>query len=74
MRNRPLDLKALQSFTTVLSAGSVTAAARQLNYSQSAVSMQLRRLEDELEITLFDRTHSRSPASWMINFYRDLFQ
>lgn len=55
MRHRTLDLKALQSFVTVVSAGSVTAAAQQLSYSQSAVSMQLRRLEDSLGVILLKR-------------------
>lgn len=35
--------------------GSFTAAAKQLNYSQSAVSMQLRRLEAELDTALLMR-------------------
>lgn len=55
MRHRTLDLKALQSFVTVVSTGSFTEAARQLNYSQSAVSMQIRRLEDELDTALLKR-------------------
>lgn len=55
MRYRTLDLKALQSFVTVVSTGSFTTAAQQLNYSQSAVSMQLRRLESELGVALLAR-------------------
>lgn len=55
MPYRTLDLRALQSFVTVVSTKSFTAAARQLNYSQSAVSMQLRRLETELGVTLLAR-------------------
>ncbi|MFB4202538.1 HTH-type transcriptional regulator GltC [wastewater metagenome] len=55
MRQRTLDLRALQTLVTVADAGSFTTAARQLSYTQSAVSMQLRRLESELGITLLQR-------------------
>jgi DNA-binding transcriptional LysR family regulator len=55
VRRRPFDLRALQSFATVVDTGSFTAAAAQLNYSQSAVSMQLRRLETELGVVLLER-------------------
>ena len=43
---RNLDLTALRSFTAVADAGGVTRAASQLNLTQSAVSMQLKRLEE----------------------------
>lgn len=55
MRNRALDLRALQSFVTIVSTGSFSAAAERLNYSQSAVSMQIRRLEEELGVTILTR-------------------
>ena len=54
MRN--LDLTALRSFVTVAEAGGVTRAAGILNLTQSAVSMQLKRLEDSLGIGLLDRS------------------
>lgn len=60
MRHQTLDPKALQSFVTVVSAGSVTAAAQHLSYSQSTVSMQLRRLEERLGFDLLKR-HSQTP-------------
>ena len=53
---RNLDLTALRSFLTVADAGGVTKAAVQLNLTQSAVSMQLKRLEDALGQTLLDRS------------------
>ena len=46
---RNLDLGALRSFTAVADAGGVTRAAAQLNLTQSDVSMQLKRLEGQLE-------------------------
>lgn len=52
---RNLDLTALRSFVAVADEGKVTAAARRLNLTQSAVSMQLKRLEETLGRTLFDR-------------------
>lgn len=53
---RHLDLTALRSFAATIDAGGVTRAAAQLNLTQSAVSMQLKRLEESLGLVLFDRT------------------
>ena len=52
---RQMDLTALRSFVAVADAGGVTRAAEFLNLTQSAVSMQLKRLEDALGIDLMDR-------------------
>ncbi|KGB82868.1 MAG: LysR family transcriptional regulator [Pseudomonadota bacterium] len=53
---RNLDMTALRSFVAVAEAGGVTRAAGFLNLTQSAVSMQLKRLEEALGLTLLDRT------------------
>jgi DNA-binding transcriptional LysR family regulator len=53
---RNLDLTALRSFVAVADAGGVTRAAAQLNLTQSAVSMQLKRLEEALGQPLLDRS------------------
>ena len=53
---RNLDLTALRSFVTVADAGGVTRAAGLLNLTQSAVSMQLKRLEESLDVPLLDRS------------------
>lgn len=53
---RNLDLTALRSFVTVAEAGGVTRAAGLLNLTQSAVSMQLKRLEENLGRALLDRS------------------
>lgn len=50
-----LDTKLLHAFVTVADAGSFTAAADQLNSTQSTVSQQIGRLEDVLGQSLFDR-------------------
>lgn len=47
-----MNTRTLQLFTVVASLGSITEAATRLRVSQPAVSMQLRRLEDELGVTL----------------------
>jgi DNA-binding transcriptional LysR family regulator len=54
MRN--LDLTTLRSFVAVADSGGVTRAAGFLHLTQSAVSMQLKRLEDLLGMELLDRS------------------
>ena len=53
---RNLDLTALRSFIAVADTGGVTKAASVLNLTQSAVSMQLKRLEESLGQPLLDRS------------------
>ena len=52
---RNLDIAALRSFVTVAELGGVTRAAERLNLTQSAVSMQLKRLEAALDPQLLAR-------------------
>ncbi|MEP4197595.1 MAG: LysR family transcriptional regulator [Aliishimia sp.] len=53
---RTLDLTTLRSFVAVADSGGVTRAAGTLHLTQSAVSMQLKRLEESLDISLLDRS------------------
>ncbi len=53
---RNLDLTALRSFVAIADAGGVTRAAGFLNLTQSAVSMQIKRLEEMLQLDLLDRS------------------
>lgn len=53
---RTLDLAALRSFVAIAQTGSVTRAAAAVHLTQSAVSMQLKRLESSLGQMLFDRS------------------
>ncbi len=53
---RNLDLTALRSFVAVADSGGVTRAASALNLTQSAVSMQLKRLEASIGVALLDRS------------------
>ena len=54
MRN--LDMTALRAFVTVADTGGVTRASGFLNLTQSAVSMQLKRLEESVGVSLLDRS------------------
>ena len=54
MRN--LDLTAMRAFVTVADAGGVTKASGLLNLTQSAVSMQLKRFEESVGVSLLDRS------------------
>ncbi|UJW85236.1 LysR family transcriptional regulator [Devosia sp. SL43] len=51
----PLDLDQLQSFCAIADCGSFTEAARRVNKTQSAVSMQIKRLEERLGQSLLAR-------------------
>lgn len=53
--NLPLDSELLRAFLAVAETGSVTGAAERVGRTQSAVSMQLKRLEESLGQRLFQR-------------------
>ena len=53
---RILDLNTLRSFVTIAETGSMTRAASRLHMTQSAISMQIKRLENHLELSVFDRS------------------
>ena len=53
---RNLDMTSLRSFVAIADAGGVTRAAGFLNLTQSAVSMQIKRLEDVLGTQVLDRS------------------
>lgn len=54
-----LDLECLKAFVTVADQRSFTRAAAMLNRTQSAVSMQVKRLEDRLGAELLSRTKAQ---------------
>ena len=51
-----MDLKQLKALVTVAEAGSVTKASQLLHLVQPAVTRQIKTLEDELGVPLFERT------------------
>src|SRR5262245_52120857 len=55
VRHRPLPLEQLRAFEAVARHLSFSAAAEDLHLTQSAVSRQIKALEDELGATLFQR-------------------
>lgn len=59
-----MELYQLRSFVAVAEARHLTRAAEKLHISQPAVSAQIRALEDELALTLFERT----PSGMELNF------
>src|SRR5215216_4831156 len=54
-----MDLRQLKTFQTVAETLSFTRAAELLDYAQSSVTAQVRSLEDELGVRLFDRLGRR---------------
>lgn len=51
----PLDLDQLHTFATIADMGSFTRAAEEVHRTQSAVSMQMRRLEERIGKPLFEK-------------------
>ncbi len=51
-----MDLRKLEIFTAVAREGSFSAAAEQLHMAQPAVSIAVRKLEESLSVSLFDRS------------------
>ncbi|MEH6402589.1 MAG: LysR family transcriptional regulator [Sneathiella sp.] len=56
MRN--IDTQLLRTFRTTAATGNMTQASAMLNLSQGAVSQQIRKLEEQLDCTLFNRQKS----------------
>lgn len=50
-----MNTKYLTTFKTILETGSFQKAANKLNYTQSTVTFQIKQLEDELSVKLFEK-------------------
>jgi DNA-binding transcriptional LysR family regulator len=57
--HRLVDLRHLRALATIVDAGGFGRAGARLNVSQPALSRQIRALEDELDVRLFDRVARR---------------
>jgi DNA-binding transcriptional LysR family regulator len=70
--NTPLDLVLLKSFVSVVEAGGISHAAERIGRSQSAISMQMQRLEEAVGKPLLVRTPravTPSPAGEILLTY-----
>lgn len=54
-----IDMALMRAFLAVVDTGSVTAAARLLNRTQSAISLQIKRLEEFFGSEVFERQHRK---------------
>ena len=50
-----MDIRQLEYFRAIAECGSISEAARHLNLSQPPLSFQMKRLEEELQVRLFER-------------------
>ena len=48
-----MEIKQLEYFRAVVESGTISAAARKLSLSQPPLSFQMKKLEDELGLSLF---------------------
>lgn len=62
MLGNSMKLRQLAYFVKVVEVGNITRAAEQLNLAQTALGIQIRNLEDNLQIQLLDR-HSRGVSA-----------
>ncbi len=53
---RHIDLSLLRAFVAVFQSGGMTQAGKQLHLTQAAVSQQIKRLEEQFNVALFDRS------------------
>lgn len=55
-RKKNIEFELLRTFISVVDNGSITRASKQIHRTQSAISMQIKRLEEQVGQRLFDRT------------------
>jgi DNA-binding transcriptional LysR family regulator len=75
---RSLNPDQLRAFLEVVECGSFSAAARRLNLSQPAVSLQIRELEQRLGVRLFERlgkqAHATAPGHELVATARSILR
>lgn len=71
-----MDLNVLRTFVAVCEYSGFSAAGERLGYTQSTVSSQIRQLEKELNVALFDRFYHRivltQEGSLVLRYARDV--
>lgn len=73
MNNDVIDIRLLEAFTAVMSAGSITGAARLLGRSQPVVTRQIQDLEADVGYALFSRNGPRiSPTPKGVLFHAEV--
>lgn len=73
MNNDVIDIRLLEAFAAVMSAGSITSAARLLGRSQPVVTRQIQELEADVGYLLFTRNGPRiSPTPKGVLFYAEV--
>jgi len=73
MNNNSIDIRQLEAFAAVMSAGSVTGAARLLGRSQPAVTRQIQDLEADLGYALLHRSGPRiQPTARGLRFHAEV--
>lgn len=73
-----MDFQALRFFQSVAKAGSISKAAKELNYAQSNITTKMQQLEADLQTTLFYR-HNRGTdltdkGTLLLSYTEELFQ
>jgi DNA-binding transcriptional LysR family regulator len=75
---RSLNLDQLRALTEVVACGSFSAAARRLNLTQPAVSLQIRELEARFGVQLIERlgkqAHATVPGQQLVEVAQRIFQ
>jgi DNA-binding transcriptional LysR family regulator len=75
---RSLNLDQLRTLTEVVACGSFSAAARRLNLTQPAVSLQIRELEARFDVRLIERlgkqAHATLPGQQLVEAAKRIFQ
>ncbi len=67
-----MDLKSLRYFIAVLEAGSLSRAAASLYVAQPALTAQIKKLEQDLQVQLFERSHvGVTPTAAGLQLYHD---
>lgn len=71
-----MDINVLKTFVAVCEYGGFSAAGEKLGYTQSTVSSQIKQLEKELDVVLFDRLYHRiiltEAGNTVLNYVRGI--